>query len=362
MANIFDYINAKEMAVYVQKVVDNAIPFLGRQLFPNDKQLGTDISWLKGKDGLPVALQPSNYDAKARLREHTGFESVATEMAFFREGTRIGEKDRQKLNMLMSNPNNNLALPIIKNIFDDVARLVEGVEVQAEIMRMTLLQKGVIDITSADGRARYKYDYGLSAEQKVKASVSWKTKETADPVRDIIKWCDDAELRTGVRPTKAIINRNTFLDMIQCDKLHFMINPNDASKKAFYSEEELLRAIENFTKVKFAIYSKKVGVLDHATGLPSTSQTINLVEDNFLILLPEGKVGSTVYGTTPEESDLMNGGTDAQTHLVNGAVAITTIKEPHPVNVFTIVSAVMIPSFEGIDHIVVAKTDGTNHA
>lgn len=354
MANIFDYVNAKEMAVYIQKIVDNAVPFFGATLFPNSKQLGTDISWLKGKDGLPVAIQPSNYDAKARLREHSGFEKLSTEMAFFREGTRIGEKDRQKLNMLMNNPANTLALPILKNIFDDVAKLVEGVEVQAEIMRMSLLQEGKIDVTSADGRATWKYDYGYAEEQKVKASVVWSNTTTADPVRDIIKWLDDAELRTGIRPTRAVMNRNTFLTMIACDKLHFMINPNDASKKAFYSEQDLLRAVEQFTGVKFAIYSKRVGTLDHATGLPSASSNIQLIKDNLIVFLPAGTVGKTVYGTTPEESDLMNGGTDAQTALVNGNIAVTTVKEPHPVNVYTIVSAVLIPSYEGIDNVVVA--------
>lgn len=360
MANIFDYVNAKEMAVYIQKLVDNAIPFLGATLFPNDKQLGTDISWLKGKDGLPVAIQPSNYDAKARLREHSGFEKLSTEMAFFREGTRIGEKDRQKLNMLMNNPSSTLALPILKGIFDDVNKLVEGVEVQAEIMRMSLLQEGKIDVTSADGRATWKYDYGYASEQLVKPATAWTTanKATADPVRDIIKWLDDAELRTGVRPTRAILNRTTFLNMIQCDKLHFMINPNDASQKAFYSEQDLLRAVEQFTGVKFAIYSKKVGVLDHATGLPSATSTIQLVKDGIIIFVPSGTVGKTVYGTTPEESDLLSGGTDAQTHLVGNRVAITTVKEPHPVNVYTIVSAVMIPSYEGIDHVFVADVDG----
>lgn len=355
MANIFDYVNAKEMAVYIQKIVDNSIPFLGATLFPNDKQMGTDISWLKGKDGLPVAIQPSNYDAKARLREHNGFEKLSTEMAFFREGTRIGEKDRQTLNMLMNNPANTLALPIIKNIFDDVAKLVEGVEVQAEIMRMSLLQEAKIDVTSADGRATWKYDYGYAEEQEVTPDTVWTTHATADPVRDIIKWLDEAELRTGIRPNRAILNRTTFLDMISCHKLHFMINPNDAERKAFLSEQELLRAVENYTGVKFTIYSKRVGVLDHATGLPSASSNVQLVKDGKVILLPSGTVGRTVYGTTPEESDLMSGGTDAQTSLINNAIAVTTVKEPHPVNVYTVVSAVMIPSFEGIDNIVVAN-------
>ena len=100
--NIFDYINAKEIAAYVTEDPNNKIPYLGETLFPAEKQLGTDISWLIGANGLPIAIQPSNYDAKARMREKEGFESVATEMAFFRESMRIGEKDRQQINLLLS--------------------------------------------------------------------------------------------------------------------------------------------------------------------------------------------------------------------------------------------------------------------
>lgn len=95
--NLFDYINSQEIAAYVTERPENAVPYFAETLFPNAKQMGTDISWLKGANGLPIAIQPSDYDVKARLREHSGFEQVATEMAFFREATRIGEKDRQKL-------------------------------------------------------------------------------------------------------------------------------------------------------------------------------------------------------------------------------------------------------------------------
>ena len=69
--------------------------------------------------------------------------------------------------------------------------------------------------------------------------------------------------------------------------------------------------------------------------------------------MPSGPLGSTWYGTTPEESDLMTG-SDAQVSIVNTGTAITTYKEKHPVNVVTIVSSVMIPSFETIDYCAVA--------
>lgn len=40
--NIYDYLNANEVASYIQSLPSNAIQYLGAQLFPNAQQSGTD--------------------------------------------------------------------------------------------------------------------------------------------------------------------------------------------------------------------------------------------------------------------------------------------------------------------------------
>lgn len=352
--NLFDYINAHEMAAYVTTDPNNKIPYLGETLFPSEKQLGTDISWLKGANGLPIAIQPSNYDAKARMREKEGFEAVATEMAFFRESMRIGEKDRQQINLLLSNPQSQLAMPIIRKIFDEAGRLIEGVRVQAEIMRMQLLTSGKIDVTSADGRAKYVYDYGQQHKFVCNgAREPWgDTAQNADPVLDIIDWLDYMEEERGMRPSRLIMNRNTYLKMVKCPKLHKMMYPNDDKLNYYVSEAEYKSFIERVTGCSIYVYSKKVATLDQATGLASATP-VQLIPDDKVVILPTGELGKTRYGTTPEESDLMTG-SDAQVAIVNKGTAVTTYKEKHPVNVVTIVSSVMIPSFEAIDDCAVA--------
>lgn len=347
--NIYDYLSASEIAAYVTEKPENKIPYFGETIFPAKKQLGTDISWLKGANGLPIAIQPSNYDAKARMREKEGFEGVSTEMAFFREAMRVGEKDRQQINLLLNNPQSTVALPIIRKIFDEAGRLVEGVRVQAEIMRMQLLTTGKIDVTSADGRAKYVYDY--QQQNKFSPTVNWGL-DTADPVQDITNWCDTMEVKRGFRPSRLVMNRNTFLKLYKSKKIHMMMYPNDDAQNYYVSEGKLKTFVEEVTGCAIFIYSKKVSTLDHATGLAS-STPVTLIPDNIVCILPTGNLGTTYYGTTPEESDLMTG-SNAQVSIINNGTAITTYKEEHPVNVVTIVSSVMIPSFEGIDDCAIA--------
>lgn len=354
--NLFDYINSKDIAAYVTEKPENQIPYFAETLFPAKKQLGTDISWLKGANGLPVAIQPSEYDVKARLREKTGFEGVATEMAFFREATRIGEKDRQQLNLLLNNPESQMAMPIIRNIFDEVARLVEGVRVQGEYMRCQLLTAGKIDVTSADGRVKYVYDYGQQNLFKCKKGhAAWgEANEAADPVRDINAWCDYMEVLRGIRPTRLVMNRNTFLNMIHSPKVHKMMYPDDSALNYYVTDAKAKSFIEEATGCAIFIYAKKITTLSHDTGI-ATGDVVNLIPDGKVVILPpRASLGSTWYGTTPEESDLMTG-SDAQVSIVNNGTAITTYKETHPVQVVTVVSSVMIPSFETIDDCAVAN-------
>ena len=66
--------------------------------------------------------------------------------------------------------------------------------------------------------------------------------------------------------------------------------------------------------------------------------------------MTNGSLGSTVFGTTPEESDLQSGDTPgAQVEVVDQGIAITTTKTTDPVNVQTKVSMIALPSFERLD-------------
>ena len=73
---------------------------------------------------------------------------------------------------------------------------------------------------------------------------------------------------------------------------------------------------------------------------------------------PNTALGNTVFGTTPEESDLMGGGNAAvQVQLVGAGIAVTTKKLDDPVNVETKVSMIALPSFEQIDEVYMLDVD-----
>lgn len=349
MPTIFDLINAKNIATYYEQNASNRIPYLGETLFPARKQLGLDLSWIKGYQGLPVSLKPSEFDAKATLRDRIGLSKVDTEMPFFREAMRIGEKERQEILRLMDSTNANYIMPAINRIYDDATNLVNGAQVIAERMRMQLLSTGTISIVA--NRLNYDYDYKLPAgHQEVLTGTAQWSDPDSNPIEDIKTWQDTVEDDTGVRPTRAICTRKTWNYLLQNKTIRLDMNPI-GGQNIILTDSMLQQYLANKLGISVAVYNKKYAV--------EVGGAANLFyPDDYFTLIPDGNLGNTYYGTTPEEADLMSGATHAEVQVVNTGVAITTIKEPHPVNVETIVSEIVLPSFETIDTIFIAKVAG----
>lgn len=345
---IFDLVNAREVASFWIEKNENRIPYLGETLFPAEKQLGLDLSWFKGAEGLPVMLKPSAFDAKATVRDRIGLTKIETEMPFFRESMRVGEKDRQELNKLSAAGNQYLQ-PLLNRIYDDAGNLIDGALVVSERMRMQLLSTGKISVSATVDGNRVAYDYDYKFPNKHKATLSgndaWSDTENSRPVENIQEWQDTIEDDFGARPTRAICTRKTWNYLLRNKSIRLDMNPA-GGQNIILTDSMLQQYLEAKLGIRVAVYNKKFSL----NGTPTL-----FYPDDYFTLIPDGTLGRTWYGTTPEESDLMSGATEAQVQIVNTGVAVTTIKEPHPVNVMTIVSEIVLPSFEAIDGVFIAK-------
>jgi hypothetical protein len=82
--------------------------------------------------------------------------------------------------------------------------------------------------------------------------------------------------------------------------------------------------------------------------------TKQFVPDGYVALLPDGGLGNTYLGTTPEEADLRSAGI-ADVQIVDTGVALTQIVDAHPVNVNTFASEIVLPSYERMDEVALLK-------
>jgi hypothetical protein len=112
---------------------------------------------------------------------------------------------------------------------------------------------------------------------------------------------------------------------------------------ASLGDAELMRFILAKTGIQFTVYEKMYKDLD--------GNEHPFMRDDRVIFLPSNAVGSTYYGTTPEEADLMAGNVDANVSIVGGGIAVATKTESLPVNIITWVSEIVLPSFENMDEV-----------
>lgn len=340
---IFDYVVAQEIAAYYEtRVAEQGLPpYLGEILFPNEKQVGLDLKYIKGSKGMPVELNLSAFDAKAVKRNRIGFNEVRTSMPFFKNSMSIDEELRQKLLIAIQAGNREYVEKILNNIFKDEIVLIEDAAVTREKMRMQLISTGTI--VMANNGQEYNYNYNLPANHKVNATKAWSDPD-ADVIGDIIKWQDTLEDEGNGRPTRAITSRKVLRSIMQNATIKNAVYVF-AQGKVNLTENDLRGYIFDQTGVTIEVYEKKYKDVD--------GKVTRFIAEDLFILLPEGELGKTMFGTTPEEADLMYS-KEAEVSLTDTGVAVTTTRETDPVSVTTKVSQVTMPSFEAADQIVIA--------
>lgn len=335
---IFDIITSTEIASYWELMTQDRAPYLGEELFPNEKKLGLKLDWLKGSSGLPIVLKASAFDVKAVPRPRIGFDKLSAQMPFFKESKYIDEELRQQLNMIIETGNQAYIDTISNRIFADETELLEGAAAQRERMRMMMLTTGVISMKS-NGQV-YEYDYRIPEGHKKTVTKSW-SDQTATIMDDIRKAQDIIREDTGVELTRAVTTSKV---------IGYMRNNTEIKKsiailtdgQGFISDSKVVSYIKDELGITIAVYDKKYKDED--------GNTQNYVPEDTFTLIPDGTLGNTWFGTTPEESDLLTSGV-ANVSIVDTGVAITTVAETDPVNVNTKVTMICLPDFPTADQV-----------
>ena len=334
--SIYELVTSNNMVAYWLEKNLNTYT-VGDQLFPYKKEIGCEIDWIKGANNQPVGLRLSAYDAKAIRRDRQGIEKFKTEMPFFKESMVVDEKMRQQLNTLMQTQNDTIINAIIAKIFNDQTKLITAAYETIERMRMQVLTTGTITVSS-NGQS-YSYDYGMPNQNKITVQTAWSSANA-----NIIKDINDAKKlarKAGYKLTRAMCNSNLLESLTantNISKRIYAMSNGDV----YITSEEVRRFIER--EAGLVIYVNDDGYIDETTG-----NFVNYFADDMFVLMPEGELGETHIGVTPEESDLMTGATKAEVALVNEGIAVTTFAIEDPVNVETKVSMVVLPSFEKAD-------------
>lgn len=351
--NLREFFTPAVIAAQWTEVGSNLIDYIGPDMFPARKKAGLDLTWIKGSKGLPVSLMPSAFDAKATFRDRIGVEKMETEMPFFREGFKIKERDRQEL-LRVQDSNDPYAQAIIDRVFDDANNLIAGAAVVPERMIMQLLfpENGNVGVAIKANGVDYTYNYDKDGSWKTSnytaltTTAKWDASTTADPFADLQTAIDAVRSATGTNITKAIMRSSTFNLLMKTDAVKNRFLTTNGKSVAYLTKGEVAALVRDTVGIDIFLYDKQYK--------DEGGNANFFVPDGYVALVPDGKLGDSFYGTTPEEADLMGSG-QAEVSIVNTGVAITREVTVQPVNVNTFVSEIVLPSYERMNEVAVMK-------
>lgn len=335
---IYDLIVSSEIVAYWELKLQDRAPYMGEELWPDDKKLGLDLNWLKGSNGLPVVLKPSAFDVAAIPRPRIGFDKLSAQMPFFKESVYIDEELRQELNKVIESNNQAYIDAVVNRIFADEMNLLEGAAAQRERMRMMALTTGTI-VMEANGQA-YEYDYGMPEDHKVTVDKSW-SDPTATIMEDIRKGKEKIQEDTGVTVERATCSSKVFgyFRINNEIKASIMVLTDGAG---FISDSKIKQYIKDELGIEIVVNDKRY--VDEAGA------TQRYIPEDVFTMFPSGQLGNTWFGTTPEESDLMASNV-ANVSITDTGVAVTTVQKTDPVNVETKATMICLPDFPTADQV-----------
>ena len=345
MSTIYDVITPQFTAVRWTETAEDRVPYLLEAFFPDETQLGIELTYFKGKQPKVRPLDLSAFDVPALPLAREAFEKVTTEMPFFKNKMAMNEKIRQELIKVLATNNQAYIDAVLNKVYNDNKKLLDDARVTREVMRAMLLTTGIIAFSS-NGQS-VGYDYEVPSDNKVTAN--WSDASKSNPIKDITDWQDMVEANTGVRPTNLVMNRTSFAKMKASEAIRnsILVLTSVLGGSTIVNDAKIKQFILDETGCTIYIYDK--GYYDK-----DSKEFKKFIPDNVFALFPDGALGKTVFGTTPEEADLM-AGTDAVVEIVDTGVAITTWKEVDPVRVDTKVSMISVPTLEMPDSLVIGS-------
>ncbi len=342
MNEIYNLLNA-ENVVTVYENDTNRKPYVGEIFFPNERQRGLKFEFVKGKQGVPVALVSANFNTNVLYRDGKDFQLLAGTLPLFKEATQIDEVLRQEI--IFSK--DKFVEPLLKKALEQEVELLDGAEATAEAMRMQLLSQGTIGI--AENGVNKQYDYGFNnGTQLVTEDVKWNA-EGAKPMKSLVARLSAYEDLTHNKASVVVISRKLFRQTIATDTdlAKYFAEANNP----FPTIEDYKTLIENKLGITIILTDKKYRKARDFDGNPVPFYP----EDRYTILSTLD-LGKTLYGTTPEEASKLAGFSQALDVVVSqNGVAVSTWSEADAVVDNIKVSEVVIPTCPNIDQIYIVK-------
>lgn len=326
--NVIDYVANKEYDLHA-----------GEALFPSLKQDSLELEYLMGSNEAPVTASVHAFDTESEIASRDGGKLVREKIAFIKRKIQVNEELLLRLNSVKET--SPAYKSIIDTIYNDIDNMVRSVNVRIERMRYEALATG--KVTANENDAKFSVDYDFRPDQ---LQVTDWTQSTADILGNIDKWIDSLVLATGITPGRILTTR----------KVVRMIADSVNVKKAILGDSTKRLSLTEINDFMTTHGLPLIGTEDRQYREQQPNGTYKLnryLPENSFVLLPDGPLGNTIFGPTPEELRLsQNPAVDIS--KVGNVLAMVYDETVDPVATYTKAVATALPSFPTAGQVVSA--------
>lgn len=330
MPRIEEVFNTTELINYFKE--RKITPMLGESLFPERKIQDIEFDMILGSGGLPVSAEVHAFDVETQLASREAIEKGAASLSLIKRQIKIAEKEIIKV----KSPRNDAELKfVLSQLYKDAEKMVEGVRVRVEAMRMELLSSGKVAIN--ENGVKVTLDYKVPTGNK--KTFNWSDPTTSKPLVDLTTLADAVEDVSGSRPTRALTSRKIARAICNSNSIRAAVHGVNSDKIVTLAQLNELLVQNNLPQIVEyeGKYKKEKG---------KTFETLRYFPENAISMFGPNTLGETIYGLTAEEVDLMDD-KNMDTAEMIGNIFVGTYKSVDPVGEFTKAVATALPSFPG---------------
>jgi hypothetical protein len=248
---------------------------------------------------------------------------------------------------------------IAAKIFDDVAKVIKGVDVRTEIMFQQALSTGycLVDSDDAPEGQGIRVGYGYRDENRFKAKGS-KWGVDGETPQDDVQQIFDKALEDGNTIQHVFISQQYF-DLFRHSQQGRLLAANFKDRIIVKGVQLPIASRRDFLEVLADEYQAEFHVVNGSfkvEGHDGKRKAIKPWEQANVVAVPDSVVGRLVYGSLAEETNPVAG----VTYEKSGShILVKKYSKPEPLEEFTAAQSMCLPVIDGGDSIYVLTANET---
>lgn len=316
-------------------------------LFPTRRVDGLEYDFILGAYNRPVSAHFHAFDARTERGQRYGYSRSTQSLEFIKRAYDLNEREIMMIRTPRTTREQQYA---IDYIYDDITKLRLAIETRVERMRAEVLSTGKL-ILKENGYEAATIDFGVPTNHM--STVDWKDQD-ADILDDLFKFKkiikDDSETDTEI--ARGIISENTLFHMLRNKSLRSGIL--GLQKDRILTQAELNNGLRAMGLPTFTTDDRKYAEEQIVNGkLIRTNK--RFIDEDKIILIPNGTLGETIRGTTPEALELKANGVANVDDM--GDITLTSWRDVDPVKYHVKASSTAGISFPYANEVYIANNN-----